>query len=123
MARQTGRGNPAKQIISRQHRKLELANHNQKQSVARVKYLTSLRDANSRHSPRSESLRHLSSAGQPLSRRRTTLDTYDGYSKRLKKAYTAKLKKLPDFSTLGYIYSDWAKFGFDGKQLTVTTYI
>ena len=40
-----------------------------------------------------------------------------------KKAYTAKLKKLPDFSTLGYIYSDWAKDGFDGKQLTVTTYI
>ena len=35
----------------------------------------------------------------------------------------AKLKKLPDFSTLGYIYSDWAKDGFDGKQLTVTTYI
>ena len=51
------------------------------------------------------------------------LDTYNGYSKRLKKAYTAKLKKLPDFSTLGYIYSDWAKDGFDGKQLTVTTYI
>ena len=23
----------------------------------------------------------------------------------------------------GYIYSDWAKDGFDGKQLTVTTYI
>ena len=40
-----------------------------------------------------------------------------------KKAYTAKLKKLPDFPTLGYIYSDWAKDGFDGKQLTVTTYI
>ena len=51
------------------------------------------------------------------------LDTYNGYSKRLKKAYTAKLKKLPDFSSLGYIYSDWAKDGFDGKQLTVTTYI
>ena len=51
------------------------------------------------------------------------LDTYNGYSKRLKKAYTAKLKKLPDFPTLGYIYSDWAKDGFDGKQLTVTTYI
>ena len=48
---------------------------------------------------------------------------HNGYSKRLKKAYTAKLKKLPDFSTLGYIYSDWAKDGFDGKQLTVTTYI
>ena len=52
-----------------------------------------------------------------------TKSSYDGYSKRLKKAYTAKLKKLPDFSTLGYIYSDWAKDGFDGKQLTVTTYI
>tara|TARA_B100001175_G_C19134626_1_gene460636 strand:+ start:229 stop:612 length:384 start_codon:yes stop_codon:yes gene_type:complete len=51
------------------------------------------------------------------------LDTYDGYSKRLKKAYTAGLKKRSDFSTLGYIYSDWAKDGFDGKQLTVTTYI
>ena len=51
------------------------------------------------------------------------LDTYNGYSKRLKKAYTAEIKKLPDFSTLGYIYSDWAKDGFDGKQLTVTTYI
>ena len=51
------------------------------------------------------------------------LNTYNGYSQRLKKAYTAGLKKRPDFSTLGYIYSDWAKDGFDGKQLTVTTYI
>ena len=51
------------------------------------------------------------------------LDTYNGYTKRLKKAYTAELKKRSDFSSLGYIYSDWAKDGFDGKQLTVTTYI
>ena len=51
------------------------------------------------------------------------LNKYNERTKKYKKAYTAEIKKRPDFSTLGYIYSDWAKDGFDGKQLTVTTYI
>ena len=51
------------------------------------------------------------------------LNTYNERTKKYKKAYTAQLKNRPDFTTLGYIYSDWAKDGFDGKQLTVTTYI
>ena len=77
----------------------------------RVEYLfTSVLDGYSRDSPRSG---HTRRPRASLHTRRTSR----------KKAYTAKLKKLPDFSTLGYIYSDWAKDGFDGKQLTVTTYI
>ena len=51
------------------------------------------------------------------------LAKYNKRTKKYKKAYTAEIKKRDDFSTLGYIYSDWAKDGFDGKQLTVTTYI
>ena len=51
------------------------------------------------------------------------LAKYNKRTKKYKKAYTAEIKKRDDFSTLGYIYSDWAKDGFDGKQLTLTTYI
>jgi hypothetical protein len=41
----------------------------------------------------------------------------------LRQSRSFGVKKRSDFSSLGYIYSDWAKDGFDGKQLTVTTYI
>ena len=51
------------------------------------------------------------------------LAKYNKRTEKYKKAYTAEIKKRDDFSTLGYIYSDFAKDGFDGKQLTVTTYI
>ena len=51
------------------------------------------------------------------------LADYDKSTSRLKKEYTKRILQRDDFKTLGYIYSDWAVDGFDGKQLTVATYI
>ena len=51
------------------------------------------------------------------------LADYDKSTSRLKKEYTKRIQQRDDFKTLGYIYSDWAVDGFDGKQLTVATYI
>ena len=51
------------------------------------------------------------------------LADYDKSTSRLKKEYTKRIQQRDDFKTLGYIYSDWAVDGFDGKQLTVATWV
>jgi hypothetical protein len=56
----------------------------------------------------------------PLKR---VLDEYDGKTTALKEAYEKKLIAHPDFAHYGFILSDYCSDGFDGKQLTISTYI
>ena len=52
------------------------------------------------------------------------LDEYDETSSALKEAYKAKIMDERDvFNNYGWILSDFCPDGFDGKQLTMTTYI
>ena len=51
------------------------------------------------------------------------LDSYDKKATELKEAYKDKIMKDPDFNDYGWILSDFCPDGFDGKQLTVATYI
>ena len=52
------------------------------------------------------------------------LETYEQKSNALKEAYKNKIMENTDeFNNYGWILSDYCPDGFDGKQLTVTTYI
>jgi hypothetical protein len=51
------------------------------------------------------------------------LDDADKTATALKEDYKKKLIANPDFDDFGWILSDYCPDGFDGKQLTVTTYI
>lgn len=52
------------------------------------------------------------------------LETYEQKSNALKEAYKNKIMEdMDEFNNYGWILSDFCPSGFDGKQLTVTTYI
>lgn len=52
------------------------------------------------------------------------LDKYDGMTSELKEAYKSKIMQdTKEFQDYGWILSDYAPDGFDGKQLTIATYI
>ena len=52
------------------------------------------------------------------------LNKYDKKSDKLKEAYKKKIMKHSEtFYDYGWILSDFCPDGFDGKQLTVATYI
>ena len=54
----------------------------------------------------------------------TVLEAYDQKASDLKEAYKNKIMENTDeFNNYGWILSDYCPDGFDGKQLTVTTYI
>lgn len=54
---------------------------------------------------------------------RHVLDTYDKKTTAIKAEYQAKLVNHPDFENYGFILSDYCADRFDGKQLTISTYI
>jgi len=51
------------------------------------------------------------------------LETYETMANELKEAYKDEIMNDPDFNDYGWILSDFCPDGFDGKQLTVATYI
>ena len=51
------------------------------------------------------------------------LDEYDQAAGDLKKVYEEKIQKRDDFDDVGFLLTDYCTDGFDGKQLTLTTYI
>ncbi len=52
------------------------------------------------------------------------LETYEQKANELKEAYKNKIMENTDeFNNYGWILSDYCPDGFDGKQLTVSTYI
>lgn len=57
-------------------------------------------------------------------RLQVVLDEYDAKASELKEAYKNKIMEDEDeFNEFGWILSDFCPDGFDGKQLTITTYI
>jgi hypothetical protein len=54
---------------------------------------------------------------------RRVLDEYDSQTTALKEAYEKQLLAHPDFLHYGFILSDYCTDRFDGKQLTISTYI
>jgi hypothetical protein len=55
---------------------------------------------------------------------KAVLEKYDSMSTELKEAYKTKIMEDPEmFNNFGWILSDFCPDGFDGKQLTITTYI
>ena len=58
------------------------------------------------------------------SKLQAVLETYEQKADALKEAYKNKIMEDTDeFNNYGWILSDFCPDGFDGKQLTVTTYI
>ena len=48
---------------------------------------------------------------------------YDDLSQGLKEESKSKIRAMSEFREYGWILSDWCPDGFDGKQLTIATYI
>jgi len=51
------------------------------------------------------------------------LRTYDRQSDKLKEVYERKIQDHPDFNDVGFILTDYCTDFYDGKQLTIATYI
>ena len=51
------------------------------------------------------------------------LRTYDRQSDKLKKVYERKIQDHPNFNDVGFILTDYCTDFYDGKQLTIATYI
>ena len=55
---------------------------------------------------------------------KAVLEKYDGMSSELKEAYKTEIMEDPKkFNNFGWLLSDFCPDGFDGKQLTIATYI
>ena len=51
------------------------------------------------------------------------LRTYDRQTTKLKEVYEKKIQERPDFNDVGFILTDYCTDFYDGKQLTIATYI
>mmetsp|Transcript_34686 Transcript_34686/g.81898 ORF Transcript_34686/g.81898 Transcript_34686/m.81898 type:complete len:573 (-) Transcript_34686:238-1956(-) len=51
------------------------------------------------------------------------LRTYDRQADKLKEVYEKKIQERPDFNDVGFILTDYCTDFYDGKQLTIATYI
>ena len=51
------------------------------------------------------------------------LRAYDKQADKLKEVYQKKIQERPDFNDVGFILTDYCTDFYDGKQLTIATYI
>jgi len=51
------------------------------------------------------------------------LRDYDRQADKLKEVYEKKIQERPDFNDVGFILTDYCTDFYDGKQLTIATYI
>ena len=51
------------------------------------------------------------------------LDTYDRETTALKTIYQEKIQKREDFDNVGFLLTDYCTDLYDGKQLTLATYV
>merc|ERR1711935_176835 len=51
------------------------------------------------------------------------LRDYDRQADKLKQVYEKKIQERPDFNDVGFILTDYCTDFYDGKQLTIATYI
>ena len=51
------------------------------------------------------------------------LEIFDAEAQKLQKVYQAKIVQRDDFNDVGFLLTDFCTEGFDGKQLTLSTYI
>ena len=51
------------------------------------------------------------------------LRAYDEQADKLKEVYQKKILERPDFNDVGFILTDYCTDFYDGKQLTIATYI
>ena len=51
------------------------------------------------------------------------LRAYDEQADKLKEVYQKKIQERPDFNDVGFILTDYCTDFYDGKQLTIATYI
>ena len=60
---------------------------------------------------------------QHIQAMRSQIDATKKETDKLKEAYERKIQDHPDFNDVGFILTDYCTDFYDGKQLTIATYI